>query len=212
MSTLPAMNARPIALKSRARGPLVGRKRTPLVRADWIAAARSLLISGGIGAVKVGHLARKLRVTREAFYWHFKGLPELYRELISDWEQGNAAAYRALLDPVARNGVEEFRALVNAWVHEEHFSPSWDAALRDWARVSKPVATVVRRVDLMRLAILEQMFRDMGLEEVEAKIRARITYFHQIGYYSIGMEESAETRKQLLPMYIRIISGKPIFG
>ncbi len=206
------MNARPSALKSLARSRVPSRKRTPLVRADWITAARSLLISGGIGAVKVGHLARKLHVTREAFYWHFNGLPELCDELIADWERGNAAAYRALLDPVGRNGVEELRALINARVHEEHFSPGWDAALRDWARTSKPVARVVKRVDEMRLTILEQMFRDMGIEEVEATVRARVMYFHQIGYYSIGIKESADKRKRLLPMYIRIISGQPIFG
>jgi AcrR family transcriptional regulator len=206
------MNARASTLKTEARKRRPARKRASLEQADWIAEARNLLISGGIGAVKIGHLARKLRVTREAFYWHFKNLSELCDELILDWERRNSLAYRALLDPQERNGVEELRAIVAAWVNEERLSPSWDAALRDWARTSKMVARVVKRVDIMRIGVIEQIFRDMGMEDMEATVRARIMYFHQVGYYSIDMHESAENRRRLLPMYLRIITGKEIFG
>jgi AcrR family transcriptional regulator len=195
--------------KAARRRTSVGRP--ALERADWIGEGRNLLIAGGIGAVKVGHLARKLKVTREAFYWHFKGLEELCEELIADWERGNAAAYRALLDARGHDGLKEFKAVVNAWINEEQLSPAWDAALRDWARTSSSVARAVKRVDMMRIGVLERIFRDMGIEKLEAAVRARVMYFHQVGYYSIKMHETPRSRRRLLPMYLRIITGKDLF-
>ena len=39
---------------------------------DWVEAARSAMVEGGIDAVAVEPLARRLGVTKGSFYWHFK--------------------------------------------------------------------------------------------------------------------------------------------
>ena len=84
--------------------------------------------------------------------------------------------------------------------------------MRDWARVSPAVARVVRRVDNERIGILKQVFLEMGCEREEAFIRARISYFHQVGYYALGVHESLGQRKRLLPLYISYLSGRPLSG
>ena len=43
------------------------RRRNPLSRSDWIAAARSLLIAGGIEHVRNERLSEALNVTRGGF-------------------------------------------------------------------------------------------------------------------------------------------------
>lgn len=183
-------------------------KRTALDRAAWIAEARAVLVAGGIAAVKVGKLATKLGVTRESFYHHFKSLHELHDELLSDWDHGNAAAYQALLDP-GHDGEQEFRAMERMWLDEARYSPAWDLAIRDWARVSKKAARVVARVDERRVEMIKQMYLDMGYEEVEALVRARIYYFHQVGYYTIKPGESRAERLKLFPVYVRVLMGRP---
>ena len=105
------------------------------------------------------------------------------------------------------NGMAEFQALCDMWVNEAGYDPQWDAAIREWARISPRVATLVRRVDDLRIEIIQRIFHDMGYGEPEAFVRARTTYFHQVGYYTLGVRESREQRLKLLPIYIRILTG-----
>lgn len=181
--------------------------RVALDRAAWIAKARAVLIEGGIGAIKVGKLAGMLAVTRESFYHHFSSLEELHDELLADWETGNVTAYQALLD-AQRDGEREFRAMEKMWKEEGPYSPAWDAVIRDWARVSKKAERVVRHVDERRVGVIRQMYLDMGYEPVEALVRARIYYFHQVGYYTIKPGESRQERLALIPVYQRILLGR----
>lgn len=183
--------------------------RTVLDRSAWIAAARDELIAGGIGAVKVGKLAETLGVTRESFYHHFKSLEELQEQLLTDWDEGNVAAYEALLAVgAAGDGESDFRAMEKMWLGEARYSPAWDAAIRDWARVSKKAAQVVKHIDDRRVDMIRRMFLNKGFDAEEALVRARIYYYHQVGYYTIKPGESREERLRLFPVYIRVLMGQ----
>jgi len=183
-------------------------KRAALDRHAWIEAARAELVAGGIAAVKIGKLAAQLDVTREAFYWHFNSLQELQDELLVDWDRGNEDAYKSLLE-THRDAEQAFQAMEKMWIEEAPYSPAWDSAMRDWARISKKADRVVKRVDARRIDLIQILYRDMGYDEIESLVRARIVYFHQVGYYTIRFEESREERASLLPVYLRILRGHP---
>lgn len=197
------------ARSRKAPAPAVARARkAPLGREAWLLAAREALIREGIGAVEVGRLARKLKVTRGGFYWFFDSRKALLDEILKDWERTNSAAFKAVLKDAGRNGLAEFDAVVDIWIHESKYNPAWDSAVRDWARVSTKVANTVRRVDDERIAVLTQIFRDMGCADDEAFVRARVTYFHQVGYYALGVRETRDARLRLLPLYTRVLTGR----
>jgi hypothetical protein len=80
--------------------------------------------------------------------------------------------------------------------------------VRDWARTSKSAAAAIRRVDARRIDILHAVFRDLGYADPEAMVRARVTYFHQVGYYAVNLREEPEARKALVPVYIQVLAGK----
>jgi AcrR family transcriptional regulator len=178
-----------------------------LSRSDWLAAARSALLAGGIESVKVDRLAKALNVTRGGFYWHFKDRKDLLDALLEHWERQTNQMFESVLDQDHADGAAEFIALVNAWIEEDVYSPAYDSAVRDWARTSAHVATAVRRVDNHRIEILRRVFSDLGYAENAAFIRARITYFHQVGYYTLGFGESKEDRRKLLPDYVDALTG-----
>src|SRR5262245_30715593 len=71
-----------------------------LDRGDWVRAARLALLEGGPDAVKVERLARKLRVSKGSFYWHFKNRQELLEYLLREWEQEKGSLFALL----ARSG------------------------------------------------------------------------------------------------------------
>jgi len=189
----------------RKRGAKTPGGKPVLGREDWVLTARTALIRDGINAVNVLPLAGRLRVTRGGFYWHFKDRADLLDALLADWEANNTAAFERVLNDGGHNGPAEFQAFVDVWVSERDYDPAWDAAVRQWALQSPRVARVVKRVDEHRIALIRQIFLDLGYEDPEALVRARITYFHQVGYYTLGLGESSADRLALLPVYIRVL-------
>jgi AcrR family transcriptional regulator len=184
----------------------VPRRRTTLDRQAWIGEARDALVAGGIAAVKVGQLASKLAVTRESFYHHFEDLSELHDELLKDWDSGNASVYEGLIVS-SHNSALEFELVEKMWLAEGTYSPAWDAAIRDWARTSRKAAAILKRVDEQRLTVIERIFSHAGYAPAESLVRARIYYFHQVGYYTVKPDESRAERLALFPIYARILKG-----
>jgi AcrR family transcriptional regulator len=166
-----------------------------------------MLIAKGVERVRVDGLARTLEITRGSFYWHFPSRRALLDALLEDWRVRNTAPFLAAARDGARSGEEKFHALVDIWLDESEYDPAYDAAIREWARTSARVANLVRKVDRRRIDLLATICRELGYERQEAEIRARITYFHQVGYYALGLRESDRTRRRLAPIYTRVLLG-----
>jgi AcrR family transcriptional regulator len=189
------------ARKRRARRELLGRE-------AWIEAARDALLEEGVAGMEINKLAKRLGVTRGGFYWFFKSSAQLREELLAYWERTSTAQFEGLLRADGANGMDEFRAFSRLWIDEKDYDPAWDAAIRDWARTSPKVSRVVRRVDDRRIDVLHRVFLDLGYADPEAFIRARVTYYHQVGYYALGVRESHQERMRLMPYYVRVLSGR----
>lgn len=175
---------------------------------DWIAAARTMLIQGGVDAVKIDRLARACKVTRGGFYWRFRDRADLLDALLHDWATSNTTP---LLDALAGDDdpAVRFRRLARVWMEERDFNPDYDTAVRHWALVDPKVATVVQGIDEQRIDAFTRLFRDYGYQEDEALVRARVTYFHQVGYYAMGIRATDLRRRELTPLYLRVLTGRP---
>lgn len=183
-----------------------------LSRLDWLNAARSALINGGVAAVKVHQLADTLNVTRGSFYHHFRNHDELLDALLKAWEEETNECFMSVLNGSSQNGMDEFVALCNLWIEEDRYNPAYDAAMRDWARISEPVSRAVRRVDAQRIDIIKQIFIDMDVGSDEAYLRARLTYFAQVGHYTVGLDEDKADRLGRVPFNISVMTGRDIKG
>lgn len=174
---------------------------------DWLAAAREMLIREGVEAVKIDRLAKACGVTRGGFYWRFKSRDDLLDQLLTDWRTGNTAPFLAALSGPPLDPATRYRALIDLWLDEREFRPDYDTAVRNWALTSPKVAAVVHTVDDIRMDALRRLFLDAGYAADEATVRARITYFHQIGYYALGLKEARPQRANLIDLYFRILTG-----
>lgn len=199
----------PAAVKSRLVSPPRRRVRTrkPLTPQDWVAAARDMLIRTGVDGVKVDLLAKALKVTRGSFYWHFEDRADLLRSLLADWEQNNTEPMLAAIRAAgARGDRADFDTEIGRfWLEEKDYSPAFDSAMRDWARTDPKVDAAVRRIDDTRIAALAEMFVAYGFEAVEAMVRARVTYYHQVGYYTLAVIETAAEREALAALYDKVL-------
>lgn len=178
---------------------------TPVER-DWIVAARAMLIEGGVAAVQINPLATRLGVTRGGFYWRFRNRQDLLDHILLDWQNSNT---RSLLMALERAGTpqERYRRLVRMWLDEKEFDPALDSAVRQWGAIDRGVAAKVRQADDERIQAIARVFVDAGQDALDAMVRARIVYFHQVGYYTLGIDETPQRRRELMPHYTRLLTG-----
>jgi AcrR family transcriptional regulator len=182
-------------------------KTARLDRADWIRAARAAFIRGGEASVKIDPLAAGMGVTTGSFYWHFKNRQELLADVLADWEANNSAALVNAVRAHEGDPDKQLNALAEAWISEIGFSSAYDSAVRDWARTSAKVDKIVRRVDEHRINLIQEIFKGFGYDNVDALVRARITYFHQVGYYTLHIKESRADRLRLKNVYVAALKG-----
>jgi AcrR family transcriptional regulator len=182
-------------------------RKEQLGKADWINAAKTMLIKHGIAEVKIEKLAAKLKVTIGSFYWHFEGRPALYDALIEDWLATNTKPLEDAVKNAGDDPRHQYLAFFGVWVLERNFNPAYDNAVRSWSRTSPQIASVVAKVEASRIQILIGIYKNFGYASAEAEMRARVTYYHQVGYYAMNVRETTGDRVGLAPDYAKILVG-----
>ncbi|WP_137931690.1 TetR/AcrR family transcriptional regulator [Mesorhizobium comanense] len=181
--------------------------RQTLSREAWIAAARKVLEKRGIGEVKIDRLAHQFKVTRGSFYFHFTSLADLREGLLQKWRDINCQPFWAMREMREIDGLQFFTDIVHVWVDEAPFSPLLDLAVRDWSRTSRKLEQEVKDIDDLRIELLIRSFRAMGYPPDESLVRARITYFHQIGQYALSFKEDPAVRRSYQPLFGEVLLG-----
>ena len=183
------------------------KRSSALGKQDWVSGARKLLIKSGIANVKIEPLAKALKVTTGSFYWHFARREELHDALLQDWYDTNTAPLHRAVEKAGKDPRQQYLAFFGVWVLERDFNPAYDQSIRDWAKTSSKVARMLESIDEDRINLLLKIFEDFGYRGIDATMRARVTYYHQLGYYALKVRERRETRLELAPYYADILTG-----
>lgn len=144
---------------------------------DWLERALHLFVSGGIEAVKINDLARKLGVSKSGFYWHFRDRADLLEAMQHYW-----------VDEFSRQFIEDTCAskrplrdrlidLVHAIRSKE--SGKLDLAFTSWAQHDPKVRAIVDEVRDLRIEFIQKLLSETGLSTAETETRARmfVVYF-----------------------------------
>ena len=183
-------------------------QRARLSADDWVTAALDVLVSDGIGAVKVLPLAKRLGVTRGSFYWHFENHEALLNRLLEVWEETNSGSIirAATLDGSI---VDRYVALMRCWLGMERFDPRLEVAVRNWGRSNPELWQKLRATDERRVDACVQMLAAEVSDPVMRLHRARTIYFLQMGWYELEVNEPMDARIEALTYYFDIYVGRP---
>lgn len=195
------------AASRNATPPSKAKPRPTLSREAWLSAALTVLEKHGIANVKIDRLSKQLKVTRGSFYFHFQGLKDLLASMVHEWRTRNCLPFQRLAGQNIEDGQAFFDMVAGVWVKEDPFSPKLDLAIRDWSRSAPALAREVALIDELRIDLLTRAFLAMGYPEDESVVRARITYFHQIGYYALSFKEKLADRLRYQPLYGEVLVG-----
>ena len=184
------------------------RRRGELTRDDWVEAARGILIEGGMGALSLRRLSETLGVTTGAFYSLFANQDELHDAILQEWIRCNSEPFTRAIGAAGPDGMAQYLAYVRELVLGTEFDPRFDNAIRDWAHSAPKTAAVLRQIEAFRLEQLHQVFQAMGFTGKAALMRARVTYFHQVGYNAMQITETLEERLANIPYYAEILTER----
>lgn len=187
-----------------------GEQRT--TKEDWLRTALDTLISEGVDAVKVSVLAQKLDCARSSFYWYFNDRRDILDQLLEYWRDRNT---RAILEQANREADTVNLSLINlfsCWVSSSETGPRkfdtrLDFAVREWARRDGSVRRALDISDDARISAIANMFERFGYKHSEAKIRAQIVYFTQIGYEALDVRQSNSERAAAGHHYLYCMTG-----
>ncbi len=174
---------------------------------QWVTTARQALVEEGFSGVKVDRLAQRLGVTRGGFFHNFRDREALLERLIEHWRE-TCRFFPADLSVADNSTAREWlRDLANHLIDETHYDHRFDMAMREWARSDPRARIAVDQMDADRLKTLEDFYKILGYSSEQSTIRARIFYYHQIGYYAIEVEETRESRRARAELYLDILCG-----
>lgn len=168
-----------------------------LSAADWIDAACLAIAEGGVAAVAVEPLAKRLGVTKGSFYWHFPHRAALLEAALVRWEAEETERVIARLGEIADARQRLARLIEIAFAEHEEPAGTGRAApglglaftLAVADAIEDPlVAPVVRRVAERRIAYLEREFAALGLAPADAHHRAFLAYAAYAGSLRLARE------------------------
>ena len=184
--------------------PLVGHVK--VTREDWLNVARDILVSDGVGEVKVLPIADRLNVSRSSFYWYFKSRKALLNALLDDWEASNT---QIIIDLCSKDAPTITQALLNFFTCfiDGSFDDGLDFAVREWSRRDGSVRARLDAADRARVDAVIAMYLRFDYDPTDADTRARILYYMQLGYHALDVSESMEVRMKRLPGYLKGFTG-----
>jgi AcrR family transcriptional regulator len=132
-----------------------------LAPADWVDAALTAVVEGGVSAVSVEGLARTLGATKGSFYWHFANREALVDAALAAWEAGETLEVERVLAPLA-DAEHRLRHLLHAALDDRRGARIEAALLAD-AGVPQ-VAAALERATRTRTAYVRHLFRELGVD------------------------------------------------
>lgn len=178
-------------------------------REGWLDAAYGALISEGIDGVKIKPLAEKLRLSRTSFYWFFQDRDELLGSLAQMWEARTTTPLTQASRDYAETETEAMLNVIGCFLRPETFDAKLEFAMRGWGLQDPAIMARIEQADRDRIAALVAMLKRWGHDAQDADVRANTIYLVQIGYISMRLEESLETRVTRIPNYVEIYTGRP---
>lgn len=156
------------------------RVRSRLGQNAWVDAAYEAFDEGGVDAVRVDRLAKKLGITRGSFYWHFKDRLALLRAVIDRWDaistEGAIEANEAAGDLPS----ERLLRLLRTCASDDG---RFEIGVRAWANNDAEALRTVERIDERRIAYMARLATEAGVKEDDSLARARVGYLAWLGSY-----------------------------
>ena len=156
--------------------------RSQLDRDAWIKASLDVLAEKGLDGIRVEVLAKRLKVTKGSFYWHFKDRRDLFDAVLQRWKDGRIKDIQKQTRAVPGEELPRAYHVIEVYsANRNRKGMRIEFAMRDWARRDPTAAAVVEDVDANRLEFGRKGFEARGMPPLEASSRSLLLYAYVFG-------------------------------
>ncbi len=156
--------------------------RVQLDRDAWVAGATEVLAEEGIAGLRVEVLAKRLKVTKGSFYWHFADRRDLLMGVLHHWQEGRIRDIRKQTRAQPGRELEQIYHVIDVYgASRSRRGMMIELAVRDWARRDAQAAAIVAEVDDVRLRCGRELFLACGVPMEEASSRCMLLYAYVFG-------------------------------
>lgn len=156
--------------------------RTQLDRDAWIQGAMDVLAEEGISGLRVEVLAKRLKVTKGSFYWHFQNRRDLLMAVLQVWRDGRIRDIIKQTRAQPGREVEQIHHVIDVYsAGRSRRGMMIELAVRDLARRDAAAAAIVAEVDDIRLRCARDLFLACGVPMDEASSRCMLLYAYVFG-------------------------------
>ncbi|WP_345795275.1 TetR/AcrR family transcriptional regulator [Thauera sp. JM12B12] len=160
----------------------VKKPRSQLDRDAWVAGAVEVLAEEGIAGLRVEVLAKRLKVTKGSFYWHFTDRRDLLLAVLSHWKEGRIRDIIKQTRAQAGRELEQIYHVIDVYsASRSRRGMMIELAVRDWARRDAEAGAIVAEVDDVRLRCARELFLACGVPMEEASSRCMLLYAYVFG-------------------------------
>lgn len=154
------------------------------VKSDWLEAGFALLREEGEQALTIERLCTVMQLTKGAFYHHFQNAEGFRTAILEAWRERHTTAPIEQAQQAAE-GAGRLSQLITVIRPLDH---ALDLSVRSWSLRSAEVKAAFDEVDLLRLAYLTELHRQMNHAEPEQW--ARQDYAEFVGRQCLGWLET----------------------
>ena len=156
--------------------------RVQLDRDAWIAAANDILAEDGLAGLRVEVLAKRLKVTKGSFYWHFKDRGDLLQAVLLAWKEGRIRDISKQTRAAPGDEMAQIHQVIDLYsASRSRRGMLIELAMREWAQRDPAAAAVVGEVDAHRLKCAQDLFLAWGMSPREAASRSLLLYAYVFG-------------------------------
>ncbi len=159
----------------------VGSKRGRKSRIDekmWLEAALTVLADGGIDAIRVEVISRKLGVTKGSFYKRYASRDDLLNAMLEYWRRESTLDVIESFSQIDETPPERLGRILALSERRPDVNERarMEFALRLWGHTDPRAAATMKEVDQIRLQFFRSVLESNGIDGIEAEARAFLVY------------------------------------
>ncbi|MFS4418598.1 TetR/AcrR family transcriptional regulator [Maribacter sp. 2307ULW6-5] len=151
---------------------------------DWVEAGLKKFSETGPDGLIVERLAKEINVNKSSFYWHFKTKKDYIDDIISLWIKRST---QDIIDSVEAesNAVLKFEKLIELCFNKKPYIDFF-FHLKKYGSERPDVKKLLDEIDAIRIAFTENLLSEMGFNNVESRIKARVFYKYLLGHHEMS--------------------------
>lgn len=179
-----------------------------LSKLDWLQAGFQALAAQGPQALKAEPLARRLKVSKGSFYWHFKDIADYKTAMLTLWQQqatGDIIAEISAKPGAAQAQLADLISRVSRLDMVAYGGTNIEAAIRDWARYDRLAQEALQGVDRQRLSYLERLFQSCDFDKSLSKTKAALLYGALNGLQGLAYAGQVDVQRELRHLLAQLL-------